>query len=144
MESWRRSGAGALLTDAECAGGGAAPAAVPALPPRPFAGCPELEAAAQARCPPGRFYRNCLTDVGVACALEPWVAEAAGAGADFLAIGGGDAVEVPDAAEELCAWADAHAVPQLLQTAGHPLQVRVRAAGLPRDGPDELRKACAE
>ena len=88
----------ALFTAAECPAG-EAPAVVPAEPPKPFDGCPELEAQATAQCPRGRFYDNCVTDVGVTCDLSKWVDECKAAEDDFEDVDEGD-VELPDETPE--------------------------------------------
>jgi hypothetical protein len=48
----------------------------PTVLPEPFAECPELEAQAEAQCPPGAQHDNCMMDVGETCDLAKWVEDA--------------------------------------------------------------------
>ena len=111
VESWRLSPwwhPEALFSEAECPPGPASPTPVPSLPPRPFAGCPELEGPAKARCPKGRFRKNCLTDVGVSCRLQPWVDESIESSDDFDEVGDGGVIEIPEVPGCEGGWAGMH------------------------------------
>jgi hypothetical protein len=57
----------------------AAAAATPISPPGPYAGCPSLEAQAEALCPAGSKHQDCVDDVGISCDLAAGVAAASAA-----------------------------------------------------------------
>ena len=92
VESFKTAEGTSLFTADECPTGG--PNKVPLEPPGLFEMCPEdVLVQAKARCPKGRFYENCLTDVGVTCDVDKWVGAAEKANDDWLEVK--DNVKVP-------------------------------------------------
>lgn len=69
-ESYALNATESAFSASECA----VPAAVvPSPAPQPWANCPELQAVAEAKCPAGANYENCLFDVSMTCELERWL-----------------------------------------------------------------------
>jgi len=74
VNSWKVTGADRMFTEAECPTGQQTivnPANV-----KPFQGCPDLEAQANALCPKGAAFDGCVADCGETCDLDRWVAGA--------------------------------------------------------------------
>lgn len=70
VQSFAARGASSLFSASECPQPGANQP--PLKPTPPFAECPLLEAVAKAKCPQGRHYADCVSDVGATCDLH-WV-----------------------------------------------------------------------
>ena len=73
VESFKATTDTTLFTQSECPIARTPPGVVPA---EPFARCPELRALAEARCPSGSRFNDCMMDVGETCELDPWVGDA--------------------------------------------------------------------